>query len=194
MAFDGGMRVRRPLPAALLAVVVAFPWTAAGGVGFDGWKPTSGRWHLKGDVYTQTGLTPDCRTFAPSAGWTDYVYELKARKTGGKEGFLILFRVKDHGRFYWWNLGGWGNSRHALETRPPRRRFPSAAGKIETGRWYSVKVAVKGDSIKCFFDGKLIHDVKDGTYKAGGVGLGSWSTQVEYKEVSVTTPDGTRLL
>ena len=52
---------------------------------------------------------------------------------------------------------------------------------------------MQGQSIKCHLNGKLIHDVKNGTHKAGGIGLGSWSTQVEYKDVSVTTLDGKKL-
>ncbi|NQT53997.1 PD40 domain-containing protein, partial [bacterium] len=35
--------------------------------------------------------------------------------------------------------------------------------------------------------------IQEATYKAGGVGLGTWSTQAEYKDVSVTTLDGRKL-
>ena len=33
-------------------------------------------------------------------------------------------------------------------------------GQIETGRWYDIRVELKGGSIKCYLDGKLIHDAK----------------------------------
>jgi len=160
---------------------------------FKGWKPGLGNWRVKGDVYVQTDGRADCRSFAEPATWQDYIYEVKARKKGGGEGFLILFRVEDHQHFYWWNIAGWGNTRHAIETRPRRRGFPSQPGRVETNRWYDIKIVVEGPSIKCYLDGKLIHNVKDNTYKAGGIGLGSWSTQVEYKDVSVTTLDGRKL-
>jgi len=167
---------------------------------FDGWTPTAGIWKAEGEVYAQTELKADCRAFAdPStslgagpANWTDYVYEVKARKTGGAEGFLVLFRVKDRQHFYWWNIGGWGNNAHAVETRP-KREFAHVPGRIETGRWYDIKVVVHGPSIKCYLDGKLIHDMKDDTYPAGGIGLGTWATAAEYKDVSVTTLDGRKL-
>ena len=32
-------------------------------------------------------------------------------------------------------------------------------GSIETGRWYDIRVEVKGSNIKCYLDGKLIHDL-----------------------------------
>ena len=99
---------------------------------FAQWQTAGGEWHHKGDMYAQAEGSSDCRSFAPRAAWTDYTYELKVRKTGGAEGFLILFRVKGRDSFYWWNIGGWGNGRHALETRPRGGSFPSVNGRIET--------------------------------------------------------------
>jgi alpha-L-arabinofuranosidase len=32
-------------------------------------------------------------------------------------------------------------------------------GTIETGRWYDIKVELKGPVIRCYLDGKLIHEV-----------------------------------
>jgi len=159
---------------------------------FEGWKATAGDWRLQGDIYAQTNTRADCRAFAELADWRDYVYEVKARKTGGGEGFLILFRVKDHDHFYWWNIGGWGNSRHAVETRP-QRVFDGKGGRIETGKWYDVRIVVEGPRIRCYLDGTLIHDITEKTYEAGGIGLGTWATQAEYKDVSVTALDGARL-
>ena len=34
------------------------------------------------------------------------------------------------------------------------------AGKIETGRWYDIRIETRGQNVKCFLDGKLIHDVE----------------------------------
>jgi alpha-L-rhamnosidase len=33
-------------------------------------------------------------------------------------------------------------------------------GSIETGRWYDVKVEVKGSGVKCYLDGKLVQEAK----------------------------------
>ena len=66
--------------------------------------------------------TDNVRAFAGDKNWTDYTYTLKARKLGGAEGFLILFHVKDEEAKAWWNIGGWGNTRHALEMGGDRRR------------------------------------------------------------------------
>ena len=35
--------------------------------------------------------------------------------SSGREGFLIAFHYQDDNNFVWWNIGGWGNTRTALE-------------------------------------------------------------------------------
>ena len=89
--------------------------------------------------------------------WKDYTFSLKARKLGGAEGFLILFRVNNEDEKSWWNLGGWGNTLHGIEKDEVVTQVP---GSIETDRWYDIRIEVKGSAIKCYLDGKLIHDVK----------------------------------
>jgi len=126
--------------------------------GAKDWKMLSGDWKAEGGALRQNGRAENCRAVAGDKTWTDYTYTLKARKTGGEEGFLILFRVGDESRKSWWNIGGWGNSRHAIELGGVSEN--SVPGKIETGRWYDIRVEVKGPSIKCYLDGQLIHDAK----------------------------------
>jgi alpha-L-arabinofuranosidase len=35
------------------------------------------------------------------------------------------------------------------------------AGSIETGRWYDIRIEVRGARIRCYLDGQLIHDFED---------------------------------
>ena len=35
-------------------------------------------------------------------------------------------------------------------------------GKIETGRWYDIKIELQGPRIRCWLDGKLVHDIAGG--------------------------------
>jgi alpha-L-arabinofuranosidase len=98
------------------------------------------------------------------AGWSQYTYSLKARKIAGAEGFFIMFHALDDRNFYWWNIGGWGNSRHAIEHAVNGAKSivgNEAPGRVETGRWYDIRIEVDGSRIKCYLDGKLIHDVED---------------------------------
>ncbi len=125
--------------------------------GNKGWKYVSGDWTWDGDVLRQTGTGPDLRAYAGKKEWKDYTLTLKARKLGGAEGFLVSFAATDEKSKSWWNIGGWGNSSSGLEIRDVEaERVPCA---IETGRWYDIKVELKGPTIRCSLDGKLIHDV-----------------------------------
>jgi alpha-L-arabinofuranosidase len=94
---------------------------------------------------------------AGDKGWKDSTFSLKARKLAGAEGFLILFRVQVENQKSWWNIGGWGNSRHAIEIGGEVGQ--SVPGQIETGWWYDIRIELAGSSIKCYLDGKLVHDV-----------------------------------
>jgi alpha-L-arabinofuranosidase len=128
----------------------------------NAWKPSRGEWKAKDGVIRQTSLEENCRNIAGDRHWTDYTLALKARKTGGREGFLILFHAQDDANLTWWNIGGWGNAEHGLEQiagGSSSMLGKHVPGSIETGRWYDIRVELKGRNIKCYLDGKLIHDV-----------------------------------
>ena len=125
--------------------------------GTKGWKLLGGDWRVEDGMLRQNSSADNVRAIAGDKSWTDYTYTLKARKLGGAEGFLILFNVRDENRKSWWNLGGWGNQRHAIEMGGLVGN--DVPGSIETGRWYDIRIEVSGQTIKCYLDGKLIHDV-----------------------------------
>jgi alpha-L-arabinofuranosidase len=128
-----------------------------------GWKLRHGQWKVEDGALRQTKEAEDCRATAGDPSWTDYTYSVKARKIAGAEGFLIMFRVENDNNWIWWNLGGWGNRHSALE-RCSGGKGPLGAEapvKIETGRWYDVRIEVKGKNIKCFLDNKLITEATD---------------------------------
>jgi len=126
--------------------------------GLEGWKTIRGQWSVQDGALRQMGRETDVRAIADDKSWDNYTYTLKARKLGGAEGFLIMFRVKDPSAKAWWNLGGWGNTRHAIELGGVVGN--GVRGRIETGRWYDIRIELTGSRIRCFLDGKLIHDVK----------------------------------
>ena len=122
--------------------------------GMDGWQIVRGQWQIVDGALRQTGGDEDTRVVYGDPKWSDYTLTLKARKLGGGEGFLVLFGVLDDKTKCWWNLGGWGNTLHAIEApATPGERLP---GKIETGRWYDIKIELKANTIRAYLDGKLL--------------------------------------
>ena len=132
--------------------------------GADDWEPRrpGGRWAVADGLYRQSDAeATDTLTLAGDPTWSDYTLEVKARRNRGEEGFMVVFRGqgRDHVQ---WNLGGWGNSRHAVQVvnGDAATIVAEAPGSIEAGRWYDVKVVLAGERVQCFLDGELIHDVR----------------------------------
>lgn len=120
-----------------------------------------GQWSVQDGVYRQQGSDAMARATTGDANWADYTLSLKARKTGG-QGFQVSFRARDFGTSLMLNVGGTPGvlasvDRMANGTRT--RLTPAAAGEVETGRWYDVKIDVQGPRVQCFLDGKLVIDI-----------------------------------
>jgi alpha-L-arabinofuranosidase len=123
--------------------------------GAEGWRADGGNWSGVDGAYRQADAVVGLSYFGDES-WTDYKLTLKARKLKGAEGFLLVFGRKGQDK-YWWNVGGWGNTAHAIEFNqtPVGAHVP---GSVEANRWYDLKVELSGRRIQCFLDGKLVHD------------------------------------
>ncbi|MEU4875357.1 alpha-L-arabinofuranosidase C-terminal domain-containing protein [Streptomyces sp. NPDC021608] len=125
----------------------AAQWTHTGG----------GSWSLQDGQYVQSDTAAEnTMVSAGDPAWHDYDLRVKATKKSGKEGFLIAFGVKDTGTYYWWNLGGWNNTRSAVEQAVDggKSTLISQAGSVETGRAYDVHVKVRGRQVTLYLDGQ----------------------------------------
>jgi len=157
--------------------------------GTKGWRLHGGDWAAENGALQQKAMDENIRAFAGDKAWQDYTYSLKARKLGGAEGFLIPFLIRDEEAKAWWNIGGWGNTRHAIEMEGMAGN--DVEGSIETGRWYDIRIEVKGPNVKCFLDGKLIHDVSLQATKPlyAAASLAKRSGDVILKVVNVSAED-----
>ena len=157
--------------------------------GLQGWRCHGGDWKVEAGTLQQKSLAENVRAFAGDKNWSNYTYSLKARKLGGAEGFLIPFLVKDEEAKAWWNIGGWGNVRHGIEL--DGIAGADVPGSIETGRWYDIRIEVKGANVRCFLDNKLIHDVSYAATKPlyAVASLAKRANEVILKVVNVSTTD-----
>ncbi len=146
-----------------------------------------GEWLFEGEELRANGT--DARAFFGDPAWTDYTFSVEARKDAGSEGFLILFRSLDNDSFYWWNLGGWNNTYSAIEHEVDGHRTILAETRselrIDPGKWYQVSIRVAGEHIECSVDGQVVTRFEDKTNGHGRVGLGTWATEVRYRNVRV---------
>jgi alpha-L-arabinofuranosidase len=126
--------------------------------GMAGWQTSGGDWKVVDGVLRQNADGENIRALAGDPAWSDYTLTLKARKLGGSEGFLILFHTPGMDNPVWWNLGGWGDTEHSLQGGGLVEDH--VHGSIETGRWYDIRIELRGGSVKAFLDGKLIHETE----------------------------------
>jgi alpha-L-arabinofuranosidase len=123
-------------------------WTRATGVG---------SWAIEDGAFVQSdAVAENTMVTAGDPAWRDYDLHVTATKRAGAEGFLIAFGVKDTGNYYWWNLGGFGNTQSVVEkaTNGAKQSMIGDGTRIETGRAYDVRIEVRGLRVTLFLDGQ----------------------------------------
>jgi alpha-L-arabinofuranosidase len=125
------------------------------------WTTNAGTWAVSGGTFNQSGANTPATTVASTINRYSYTYTVRAMKTGGTEGFIVVFGWKDVNNYYWWNIGGWDNTVHQLEKCVSGTRSSvgtSAKGSITLNQWYTISIVLTGANIKCYLDNVLIHD------------------------------------
>ena len=134
------------------------------------WSSQQGSWAVSGGRYVQSSTsTTDARAIMAGAyekGWTNYTLELDATKLSGAEGFLVGFGATGANNYYWWNLGGWNNTRSVLQRADGGSASEVVAlegESVTTGTTYRLKIEVDGTTIRLYQDGvlKLTYDQVD---------------------------------
>ena len=122
-----------------------------------------GKWQVKEGIISQSTQTTECVAVYPAMhDATSYDLTLKARKKAGDEGFLIIFDYFDEDNYKWLNLGGWGNAQHGIEhtLAASKSTVKTVPGRIETGRWYDIRIEVRDTQVKAYVDGQLVQEVQ----------------------------------
>ena len=121
----------------------------------------SGHWEMNDGILQQKGREEGPLAICNHVIDSDhYTIQCRARKDGGPEGFIIVFNYVDSQNYCWLNIGGWGNTQHAIEqiSSGGKQQTVIKRGRVEEGRWYDVKLQVSGDSVKAWLDADLVFD------------------------------------
>ncbi|MDP7250542.1 MAG: sulfatase-like hydrolase/transferase [Planctomycetota bacterium] len=162
-----------------------------------GWRIGQGNFKVEAGILKTTS-TDEAAIFAPPQDLKDYTFEVTARATAGKEGFRIMARVSNVRNYYRLSVGAFANTQHTLlvvrEGGVHKRVSPAAKGSVDFGKWYRMKLVVRGKQIQCFIDDELIQKAQFSNYRSGSIGLGGLQALAEFKGINVTAPDGKVLL
>lgn len=127
--------------------------------GSSNWVASAGSFTANGGIYVQSSNAQPALSICQSdINASEYTLTIKAKKTGGGEGFLIPFAYKDSKNYYWLNIGGWGNTQHAIEkvTNGNKSTLLSKTGKINNNQWYEIKLISGKDGVSCYLDSTLL--------------------------------------
>ncbi|MDO5113281.1 MAG: alpha-L-arabinofuranosidase C-terminal domain-containing protein [Planctomycetia bacterium] len=162
----------------------------------------SNMWQRQDGVLTQKSTHGNPRLVFGDENWTNYEFSCNAKKLGGKEGFLLMFRVKGND-YYWVNLGGWENKRDGLERGLSENKKDvrqEVAAKFapfvewENGKTYSLRLVVNGNHFECYRDGQKIMEAENDALASGCVGIGTWNTAAEFSNILVKDLSGNVLV
>ena len=127
------------------------------------WRKPAAQWEVtKEGALLQKGEKPLTCASTGQDDWNNYTYTVKVRKNSGTEGALLYFGYKNAGNNFLWNLGAHGNRQLVLERRIDGQReeiSPKVEFALEAGRWYAAKIDLTEGHLRCYLDGKLIHDI-----------------------------------
>ena len=128
------------------------------------WSIEEGRLYQK-SASTNTGRYSNTGTamYFGDTDWTNYTLTLEATKTGGQEGFLIPFSVRDADNNYFWNIGGWNNTVSTLQivsegSKSDQVGSTTRSCAVRTNQTYQLKIVVTDSNVKCYIDGELYVD------------------------------------
>ncbi len=125
------------------------------------WNDVNGKWKIQDNKLIQDN-PEGTETIMLSNQYFDsknMTVEFDALKTGGKEGFVLLFGAKDRTNCYQMTLGSFGNSWTIFQTVRDGNAFVLNENRpalpIKTNEQYHFKLVIKGDIFECWINGNL---------------------------------------
>lgn len=126
------------------------------------WNARSGDFSMQDGRYIQTDTSEQpAISFSEQKFDGDTVtYTVRARKTDGAEGFMLVFGAEDSDNYYWFNVGGWGNTQHGIERIQDGNTsiLVQRRGAVRTDTWYTATVELSPGRIRCRLDDEQVFD------------------------------------
>jgi len=179
--------------------------------GASNYTTKNGTWSSSDGTLAQTGTVAYTSCYAihnvriPA---DDYKLTCKATRTAGNEGFLFVFDYEGDSKYLQWNVGGWGNSVHTIESYgvdggpgaggSHNNSFmaPNSggiSGLIATNKEYNIEITVKDGIATCTciptnygnYYLKYVYDIENKTRTA------HWTSKMENKTYEYYNPNTT---
>lgn len=124
---------------------------------------SDGDWKISNGKLTQKATEIAYHDYGASAvygdeEWSNYTYTFEATKLNGAEGFYVPFLIEDENNMFFWNIGGWDNTKSGLQRVKDGVKTGLINGTlsdftVEEGVTYEIKIVVDGYTIEGYIDG-----------------------------------------
>jgi alpha-L-arabinofuranosidase len=156
------------------------------------WEALSGKWSVNDSLYAQSEIEPFRIAMMKAQSFDNYTLQLKARKTDGREGFIIVFGAKDSKNRYSVNIGGWNNAYSAVEKTENGKTTTISStilSKVETNVWNDIKIVVSFPNVECYLNGQLLikYTVRDFYKQYAIAGFDKKTKEIVIKVVNAET-------
>jgi WD40 repeat protein len=160
------------------------------------WRPVTvvgGNWQIDADELVQTTLDKATRlVFGPEV--SEYDFSFRAKSESGSHGFKAVFHHLDGRNQCEFALGNYFNKATDLSTgydgQWTRQPGMYREEKIEFGRWYDVRLEVRGPKVNCLVDGNLVFSATDPRFTRGRIGFSTWEAVARFRDIEVRSPEG----
>ena len=152
------------------------------------------------NVYRQGTLDTLFRVAsAGNVGWTDQIVEARVKVlafTGQSTSYLagIYGRFKDLDNHYYLAIQSDGNVKLKKKAGGSNASIgssatgSSAAPKLSTDTWYTLKLEIVGTALKAYLDGTPVWTATDSDIASGGIALATKNATAQFDDVKVTAP------
>ena len=161
---------------------------------------TQGEWKVAGGVLEGASGNAHARFRLGAETWRDYELSVDVSRPAGNATLAVAVRGNRNAN-YALSLGGAGGFELTRTADNPQTRRPetsvlqSAAGQMENGRWYGVRIRIEGTRLEVWLDGKVLFDLTAAGGPANGQAfVGVSGGAANFAHLSVKSADGATLL
>ncbi|MCG9132243.1 hypothetical protein J5I95_11225 [Candidatus Poribacteria bacterium] len=151
------------------------------------WKEEGGKWKVENGVYVGEQLNAvEGVTLIGEANWTDLTLEATVQNAQGNWMALVVRWIDVNNHYGWWvNLG---NSTAEWWVKTGAYAQQDSGAIRLNKKAYKLKIVVKGDTFKGYYNNQLIATMEHKNHKQGRAGLLVWEGSSSFDDIHIIGP------
>jgi fructan beta-fructosidase len=152
------------------------------------WTVVNGMWEDTMDG--KSGSSTDDAFIMSGQIGDNFLYEanieISGTKGGNGAGSLVFRADSNAANGYFANIDAFNDTLKIMKIENGKISvLAEKSVSLELDKAYHLKVQAEGENIKVYLDGQLIHDINDGTFLKGQLGLNVWNSTTIFQNVQL---------